>query len=301
MSTTDKGNKHLVLGMVVSMFLWGLSWPSGKVLAGYCSAVNFTVYRYVLVVATTLLLLPALRIPFRIKKEGIPVFITSGILLAAYSYSFFVGIKKGAAGAGGVLVTTMNPIMAYAVGLILDKRLPTRREALGLLLGVTAGLTLLRVWDSGAALMDSGNIYFLLAAFLWAVMSKFTAKGARYGASLSFTLWQYVVTLLCFLPFTHTDELKQTFATADIKFWGNLFFSSAIVTTGATTMYFYTTTKLGAEKASSFIFLVPLAAAVSSWALLGERLQAHTIAGGVLGIAAVYVMNIRRKKTAGNS
>jgi drug/metabolite transporter (DMT)-like permease len=297
MSNTDNGNKHLVLGMVVSMFLWGLSWPSGKVLAGYCSAVNFTVYRYVVVVATTLLLLPVLRIPFRIKKEGIPVFITSGVLLAAYSYAFFMGIKKGAAGAGGVLVTTMNPITAYAVGLLLDRRLPTRREGLGLLLGITAGLTLLRVWDSGTNLMDSGNLYFLLAAVLWAVMSKFTAKGARYGASLSFTLWQYVVTLLCFLPFTNMGELRQTISTADAKFWGNLFFSSAIVTTGATTMYFYTTTKLGAEKASSFIFLVPLAAAVSSWLLLGEQLQAHTIAGGILGIAAVYVMNIRRRKS----
>lgn len=297
MSAPKTSGKYLTIGMIISMFLWGLSWPSGKVLAGYCSVVNFTVYRYAIVVVTTALLLPMLGMSFKIKREGWPVVITSGVLLAGYSFSFFMGLKKGSAGAGGVLVTIMNPIMAYMLGIALSRRGPSRNEGIGLLLGVAAGATLLRVWDSSAALMDSGNLYFLLAAFTWAVMSKFTAKGARYGASLAFSQWQYLVTLLCFLPFTNVPEMQATFAAADWKFWGNLVFSSAIVTSGATTIYFYTTTRLGAEKASSFIFLVPLAAAVSSWLLLGEQLQTHTLVGGALGIAAVYVMNKKKGKT----
>jgi drug/metabolite transporter (DMT)-like permease len=221
----------------------------------------------------------------------------SGLLLAIYSYFFFMGLKNGAPGAGGVLVTTMNPIMAYTLGIFLNKRLPSRNEAIGLTLGVIAGVILLKLWGSMDALLDSGNLYFLLAAFTWSVMSKFTSKGGKYGTSLSFSLWQYVITLMCFLPFTNMPELQATLQTADIKFWGNLFFSSAIVTSGATTVYFYTTTKLGAEKASSFIFLVPMAAAISSWALLGEQLKLHTLAGGLLGIAAVYIMNMRRTGT----
>jgi drug/metabolite transporter (DMT)-like permease len=52
----------------------------------------------------------------------------------------------------------------------------------------------------------------------------------------------------------------------------------------------------GAEKASSFIFMVPLGAAVSAWLLLGEHIQIHTAIGGILGISAVYMINIRRKK-----
>jgi drug/metabolite transporter (DMT)-like permease len=74
-------------------------------------------------------------------------------------------------------------------------------------------------------------------------------------------------------------------------FWGNLLFGSVIVTSVATTVYFYATSKIGAEKASSFIFTVPFMAALSSWAILGETIQPHTIAGGIIGIAAVYMIN----------
>ncbi len=287
-------DKKLVIGIIISMFLWGLSWPAGKVLTNYCTVINFTVYRYLVVVASMFILLLVMRVRFGVKRAGIPALLGSGILLAVYSYFFFLGLKNGAPGAGGVLVTTLNPIMAYTIGIVLSRKLPSRNEALGLLLGLIAGCILLKLWDNASALLDSGNLYFLMAAFTWSVMSKITAKGAKYGSSLGFSLWQYVVTLLCLLPFMNVPELKEAIHIKDPLFWFNLFFTSAIVTTLATTVYFYATTRLGAEKASSFIFLVPLAAAASSWLLLGEQIRIHTAIGGLVGMTAVYMINRRR-------
>lgn len=297
MQQKQVAQQSLIGGIVISMFLWGLSWPSGKVLTRYCSVINFSVYRYIIVVATMVLLLSLVGNSFRVKKAGVPAILTSGVLLAVYSFFFFKGLKSGSPGAGGVLVTTLNPIMAYAINIILQRKLPSRNEAIGLSLGVIAGCILLRLWDNTSALLDSGNLFFLLASLIWAVMSKFTAKGAMYSSSLGFSTWQYFITLLCLLPFTDFPEMRAAIHITDAKFWLNLVFSSAIVTAGATTMYFYTTTRLGAEKASSFIFLVPLAAAVSSWLLLGEQIHQHTAIGGVLGMAAVYMINKRKPAT----
>ncbi len=297
MNNKTTSEKYLVGGVVFSMFLWGLSWPSGKVLTGYCTVINFSVYRYILVIAAMLALLLSLGISLRIRKAGVSPVAVSGILLAAYSYLFFRGLKVGSPGAGGVLVTVMNPVMAYSIGMILGRKWPTRNEAVGLLLGIAAGCTLLKLWANASALLDSGNLFFLLASFTWAVMSKVTAKGAQYGSSLGFSLWQYIVTLICLLPFTDVPEMRSAMHISDHVFWLNLFFSAVIVTAGATTMYFYTTTRLGAEKASSFIFLVPLCAAVSSWFILGEKIQLHTAIGGILGIAAVYIINRKFGKT----
>ena len=291
--------KQLVSGMVVSMFLWGLNWPSGKVLTHYCSVVNLMVYRFILVVAAMLILLPLLGINFRVKKKGIPVFIISGGLMALYSCFIFMGLKAGSAGAGGVLVTILNPVMAYILGIISNRRPPSASETAGLVLGILAGCILLKVWDNSNGLLHGGNLYFLLAAFIWAIMSKLTSKGAMYGSSMGFSLWQYIVTLFLLLPFTDFTEMKAVFHITNPTFWLNLFFSSVIVTSLATTVYFYTTTRIGAEKASSFIFLVPLAAAISSWLFLGEKILLHTAIGGILGIAAVYIMNSRKAPVTG--
>ncbi len=282
---------YLTIGMVISMCLWGLSWPANKVLTHYCSPANFTVSRYIVVVITMLILLPSMGISIRVKKKGVPIFAISGALLALYSYFFFMGLKKGAPGAGGVLVTTLNPIIAYTINIFLKKRLPGKFESAGLVLGIIAGCVLLKLWDNTHTLFDSGNLFFLLAALTWAVMSKFTAMGSKYGSSPGFSLWQYIITMACLLPFTDFPELAATIHITDWQFWLNLIFSSAIVTAIATTVYFYATTSLGAEKASSFIFLVPVAAAVSSWLTLGEHIQLHTAIGGLLGIVAVYLIN----------
>ncbi len=299
MSSNNSGrvsDKALIGCIVFSMFLWGLSWPSGKVLTHYCSAVNFAVYRYIVVVTTLFLLLYSLKIKIKISSAGIPAVLGSGVLLAIYSYFFFIGLKTGSAGAGGVLVTTLNPIMAYAIGILISRKLPSRNEAAGLVLGIAAGCFLLKVWDNSASLFERGNIYFLLAAFTWACMSKLTSKGAKYGSSPGFSLWQYLVTLICLLPLMDFHEFAAVIHISDSKFWWNMFFSSAIVTSLATTVFFYATTRLGAERAGSFILLVPLAAAVSAWLLLGEHILPHTAIGGVLGMGAVYMINKKNRE-----
>ncbi len=289
--------KTLVIGIIISMFFWGLGWPSGKVLSHFTSPVNFSVYRYILVATTLSIVLLASGMSFRIMRAGIPIVIISGVLLAAYSYFFVKGLQLGAAGAGGVLVTTLNPIVAYTVGIFLNRKLPSRNEAIGLVLGLIAGVVLLQLWSNAHNIFESGNIFFLLSAFTWAIMSKFTSKGAHYGSSMGFSFWQYVVTLLCLMPLMNVQEAMAVPHITSPMFWGNLFFGAVVVTTLATTVYFYTTTRLGAEKASSFIFLVPLAAAVSSWLILGEKIMLHTIIGGLLGMVAVYMIN-KKKGTA---
>ncbi len=289
-------HKYLVGGMILSMFLWGVSWPSAKVLTRYCSVINFTAYRYVLVVVTMLLIMPMMGMNMRLQRKGIPIVVISGVLLAAYSILFFKGLTYGFAGAGGVLLTTINPIIAYALGVMIQRKVPTRNEAIGLILGLIAGVVLLKAWDNTTAILDPGNLYFFFAAFTWSVLSKFTAIGGRYGTSTSFSYWQYVVTLLCLIPFLDFSELNTTIHITDSLFWFNMIFSSVIVTALATTVFFYTTTRIGSARASSYMFLVPLAAMLSSWAFLGEKILLHTAVGGVLGMIAVYIIN--RKKAA---
>lgn len=290
-STTTVRPSLLYLGIILTMLSWGVSWPSGKVLSGYGSPISLGFLRFVFVFITLLPIMVVLRLDLKVARQGMGLLLISGILLAAYNLLFLQGLKVGFAGAGSVLLTTLNPVMAYALGLFLERRAPNRYEAFGLLAGLAAGFFLLKLWSSYQEIRAAGNLYFLAAAAVWAVLSKLTSSARHYGASISFSLWMYLITVGAIGLVTDFTDVGHMLTTGDLRFWANMVLFSFIVTTLATTFYFFATTQLGAERAGSFIFLVPAAGAFSAWLFLDEQIYSHTIIGGLLGIFAVYQLN----------
>lgn len=283
-----------ILGMVMAMFCWGISWPSGKIVASYGDPASIALYRFVVTFLSLAPILIIIKEPLTIKKSGLGLLLISSVCLTIYSYLFMAGVKVGKAGAGGVLVTIMNPILTVALVLILAKRKPTRQQLIGLSLGLIAGMVLLRIWESWYHILKAGTLLFVGATCTWAVLSRFTARSGEYGSTLSFSLWMYLLCCVLMGMFTSMNENVRIFQHADKIFWLNLFFSATITTAGATTFYFYATSKVGADKASTFLFMVPLSAAIGAWIILGEFPLWNTLVGGLLGLIAVYVLN--RKK-----
>lgn len=295
MKEQNSNQSFLTIAMLLSMVTWGISWPSNGVLATFGSAVDLGFFRYAFVVVSLGILLFFLRTKLIVAKAGIPFILIGGGLMAIYNYTFLAGLQNGSPGAGGILVTTLNPVMAYALGMLVDWKKPSLNEAIGLGIGLIAGLVLLKIWENNSIFDKPGNILFLLSAFIWSVLSKFTSKSGNYGSPFAFSWWMYLVTFVCLLPFYDFGKIGDLFHSTDPRFWGNVLFASIITTTLATTMYFFATSKIGAEKASSFIFIVPFTAALSAFAFLGEKIEFHTVIGGLLGIAAVFMINSKRK------
>ena len=92
-------------------------------------------------------------------------------------------------------------------------------------------------------------------------------------------------------PFVNLDDLVHLFKTADSLFYWNLAYFGIINSSFATVTYLVATTVIGAERASTFIFLVPISAILTSWFTLGEVIELHTIVGMVLGVSAVMIIN----------
>lgn len=291
MNERTSADKLFIVGMILSMTSWGFSWTSGKILSAYGDPLTISFFRFALTFTSLFFILLLLKEKLQVKKDGFVDLLVASMLISIYTFLFFKGLMVGKAGAGGVLVTVLNPIISYAIMLMLARRRPSRNEFIGLVLGLLAGVILLKLVTESDQIFKAGNIYFLLAAFCWAVLSRFTARATRYGSSASFSFWMYGVSTCLMFLLSGFQSTAATFYKADFKFWGNLFFSATITTSLATTFYFVATSKMGASKASSFIFMVPFSAALGSWIFLGEVIEAHTIIGGVLGIAAVYILN----------
>ena len=294
MDEQSSNNRLFLWGMILSMTCWGFSWSAGKVLAAYGPPLSISMIRFAMTFLSLLVMLPLLKSPLGILRKGVYDLLMAALMISIYTYLFFKGLVTGKAGAGGVLVTVLNPIVSYAIMLIMSRRKPTMSEAVGLTLGVLAGVILLKLFTDPASMLHAGNIYFLLASFSWAILSLFTARSSRYGSPLAFSLYMYLISTVIMLVAAGITPVVATLQKADLKFWLNMIFSSTITTSLATTFYFIATARLGASRASSFIFLVPFSAALGSWIFLSEVPAWHTVIGGILGIAAVYVLNRRR-------
>lgn len=291
-----KSERWLLFAMVLSMCIWGISWSSAKVLSEYGSAPALAFLRFLIVPITLFPVLRLMKVELRVKKQGLPYLGGAGLLMALYTVVFFEALKVGLSGAGGVLVTTLNPIFAYVLGLLVSRTFPKKAELYGLFLGLLAGVILLQLWSNADALFVSGNILFLLAAFIWAVMSKVTSQAHRFGSPLSFSFWMHLMVVAGLAFVVDLPEVWHIIHTGDTRFWLNIIYFGTINSALATTCYLYATSKLGAERASTFIFIVPFAAVLSSWLFLDEAIRWHTVIGGSLGVLAVLVINGKLKR-----
>lgn len=273
------------------MCIWGLSWTAAKVLSGYGEASSITYIRFLLVPLTLFPILKLAKIPVAISKKGVPSLLLAGTLMAMYTILFFNGLRLGLAGAGGVLVAVSIPIFAYLLDLIINKKTPSKSAAIGLLFGGIGGFVLLDMWSNHQNIFAAGNSLFLIAALVYALLSKVISKSAKFGSPISFNFWLHVVALIGLSFVVDFDEFKRLVVGGDLKFWLNMLYFGIINSSIATTTYFYATTKLGAEKASSFIFIVPSAAVFFSWLFMEETIEMKTIIGGSIAILAVFIIN----------
>jgi drug/metabolite transporter (DMT)-like permease len=296
MESQQPQSKVFLWGMILSMTCWGFSWTAGKVLTGYGNPLIISCIRFGCTFISLVPLLPLLKTRFVIQRKGIFDLSMAAIMISLYTFLFFKGLVTGKAGAGGVLVTVLNPIVSYAIMLLMARRRPLRNETIGLLLGAAAGVILTRLITDPQSMLQAGNIYFLCASFCWAILSLFTARSSRYGEPLAFSFYMYLLSCVFMVLAGGVTPLIETIRQTDMRFWLNMFFSSTISTAFATTFYFFATARIGASRASSFIFLVPFSAAIGSWLFLGEHPEWHTLVGGALGIAAVLVLN-RKPRT----
>ena len=288
----NQENIGFMVIMVSAMAVWGGSWTSGKLVAGMAAPEVLAFWRFLITFISFIPMVFWFREKLAISFKTLTLIILSAIFLAVYNSLFFAGLRYGLAGAGGVLVTSLTPMFTFILAVPFFGRKVGRREILGLALGLIGGFIIL---DPGhihlGELAKSGNLLFLLAALLWSALSVASQKAQSQGISTivySFYLYGFasVVDFFLALRFGVFEALH-----AAPFFWGNIFYLALFATTFATSIFFVGSKKLGADRASVFMYLVPVFAVLVSWLLLREVPQVSTLVGGALAMVAVYLVN----------
>tara|TARA_B100001989_G_scaffold193837_1_gene142621 strand:- start:259 stop:693 length:435 start_codon:yes stop_codon:yes gene_type:complete len=139
-------------------------------------------------------------------------------------------------------------------------------------------------------MIQSGNLYYVLASCSWVSVTISSQKAKDHIHFLAYSFWSFLIASLLILPFCEIDFVIQV-TNYDYIFWINMILLSIVVMSFANTMYFFASSKIGAIKASSYIFVVPLTAIIFSKIILNEQILFTTILGGMLSISAIYLIN----------
>lgn len=279
--------------MAISMLIWGGSWVSAKAIADSLPSETLTFWRFLITSISFIPILFFMKVPLKMDRPAFVYTLLGSFFIGLYLYLFFIGLTHGFAGAAGVLVTTMIPLATFILSAMLFRHRMLAKDLIGLLLGVIGGAILLNVWDIDLGkLFMSGNIYFLICALLWALLTLCSQKAGDSISPLLFNFFTSVFGALLFFFFALPYGVMAAFDQGAI-FWLNMLYLSVISSGLATTVYFFASARLGSHRASSFVFLVPSSAVIFSWLFLGEQPRVSTITGGLIAIVAVYLINAK--------
>ena len=273
------------------MVSWGLAWTNAKIVGSYVDALIIMPWRFGIASIFFTFVVYLSQNPFKITSRAFIFIFINSIFMVSYSFFFFKGTQIGLAGKGGVFVTTLNPLLTSLItGFFFNTKFK-RSDFWGLALGFLGGLIIIEFWNiSFNQLKNSGNLYFICAALSWTFVTIVTNKSKSEVPFITYSFWSFTISLLFSIFIARNSDLKQVLE-FDFRFWINMFFLSIGAMGFGTTIYFLASIQLGAKRASSFIFTVPITAMGFSMLFLNESLTLNILIGGALGIVAVYLIN----------
>lgn len=277
--------------MVFAMIFWGASWISTKVLTTYVNEYELVFLRMGICFITMFPIIYFYKLTFKIDLKSFYLILVASVILTFYSIVMFLGVEHGTGSFGGALVTTLIPIITFILIAFLHKKTISLKHSFALILGAFGVLNMLNIWNFDLyEIFSKDNIYFLLAAFLWSILTIVTSKATKINAFV-FTFYTYIISSSTLFIFFVDVNIFEKVLDFDYIFWFNIFVITILSTTFATSIYFIGASKLGAKEASSYIFLVPASALSFGAIFLGEEITFNVIIGTIFTIIAIYILN----------
>ena len=230
--------------MILAMITWGYSWTGAKILGPFGDVSSKIFIRFLFASIVLIPILFKYRIPFKINKKGFQFIVWNSISLCSYNYFYFKSTHVGLAGVGGVLVTTLNPILtSIFVFSFLNRSLKTK-ELSGLLLGLAGGAIIMRLWEMDLELMiQSGNLLYILASLSWVSVTITSQKSKPYIHFLTYSFWSFLIAAFFSILFCDIRAILYTI-NYDWVYWINILLLSVVVMSFANTMYFFASSKI---------------------------------------------------------
>lgn len=273
-----------------------LCWSSGfigaKLGAGSASAVTILMWRF-LPLAVVLIGLAfvsraswhGLAVRDVARQAVIGVLSQSGYLLTVY-YAIQLGVSSGTT----ALIDGVQPLVAGALAGPLLRQYVSRRQWLGLCLGVS-GVALVTVADAAAGTGAAWWAYLVPFLGMFALVAA-TFVESRSRSQVAPTVSMTVHCATSAVIFTAVAvSAGAAGPPAELSFWTAVIWLVALSTFGGYGLYWLILRRSGVTKVNTLMFLMAPVTAVWGALMFGEPFGPQTALGLAIGLAAVVIVH----------
>lgn len=281
------------LKLAVTMVVWGGTWVAARYAVQTVAPLGVAVWRFLFAAASLLLLVfwQHGRLPGVSRREALLLAALGATGIFFYNLFFLFGMQHISAGRGALVVAT-TPVMTLLAAAWLLREGMSIAKALGSVLALIGCLTVIGKGDP-LALFDgkvgAGETLILGCAVMWAAYTLLGRLGTRTLSALVMTAYASCAGFLMLLIVALIIAPSHLVPDYTPGAWGAILFLGLFGTTLGFTWFSAAVQEIGAQRASVFVNLVPVAAAVQGAMLLGERLDISALVGGTLVIAGVLL------------
>jgi drug/metabolite transporter (DMT)-like permease len=183
----------------------------------------------------------------------------------------------------------LTPVMVAAIG----GSLGVERLGVGGWLGIVTsvvGVYLVIRSSNGSEGSLWGDLLVLAATFCWSV---YTVGGkpllGRHGA-LKVTAYSMCIGSAFFIPFGIPAVVRLPFSQIPWAAWAGLIFSFVFALSIAYLGWYYAVSRVGPSRTAVYSNLTPVAALLTSWLALGERIAPLQLVGAAVILVGIYVV-----------
>lgn len=280
----------------VFVVLWSTGFIGAKFGLPYAEPFTFLSLRILLVIALLAGVAVVMRAPWPNDRRMIGHLAVSGLLVhAVYLGGVFAAIQAGLPSGLTALLVGLQPLLtAVVAGRLLGEQV-TRRQWVGLALGL-AGVAMVlstRLTALDFSALPWRGLGFALAALLGMTAGTLYQKRFCTGMDLrTGSVVQYLAAAAILLPAAVLTETMR------VEWTGSFIFALGwlvlVLSVGAISLLM-TLIRVGeAARVASLFYLVPPVTALMAWALFDERLGLVGLAGMVLAAGGVALVVSRR-------